>query len=523
MRPIALLPLLAAVACSPWERLPHGSSAWHELPLWSPDAVALSDGLYVQLPAARALARLTPDGQWEALDLNGSVPARMIAAPDGETLLVFGAYPACDSDDPAIETVEDCEDEGEELITVTELSILREGAVVAQLPVEAHFNALTFTSDGARAVAYLDDTQGVDFDIAGVGNPTKVLFIDLATGESTPVPVGFAADRILFNDDDSRAVVLSRSQVVVVDLTSPDYDIAARFPLSLDVDDRVTPDDVALTPDGRYALITIAGAPELYVLDLEQESINIVTLASPPTDAVVDANADRTLMVFGDDNRVDILEHAYFEVQEVALDEPTTRIVQGDTFALLFNDSGRNDTHDLYRLDPLTTELVEYRLENPAASVALSPEQDYAVAITRPEGGFIDGLEGFYDANWGLEIVDLNGTRTIALVAEAEPVGLAFAEGDGPPTALVLVDGVDDLLRLDLSNGDAAPVELVDTPLGIGAFGDGGYYITHDAALGLVSFLDPTTDTLTPIGGFASIGLIAEHEVPLPVRDGTEG
>lgn len=512
------LALLALAACNPFENLPDDGYYSQPLAAWDPAGVALDDGLYVMLPASAGLARLEPSGDWERIELNGATPGRLVAAPDGETLLVFGSYPFCDTDEPRVETVQDCEDEGDDLVTVHELQLVRGGAVVGALELEAHFNALAFTSDGSTAVAYPDFSSGVNFEIEGLANPTQVQFIDLDSGTATAVPVGFSADRILFDEADTIAVVLSRSQVVVVELLSGDYNAVVTFPLSLDVDDHVRPEDVALTPDGRYALITIQGSGELYVLDLELESINIVDLATAPTDMVVDLDADRTALVYGNQSRVDILEHDYFDIETIDLEEPATNIVTSQGFALLYN-TASDAYHDVYRIDLLTGELVEYRSENPLNSLQLDLSENYAVGVARPEGGFADNLDGYYNANWGIQILDMGSDDGIALVAEAQPVGLAFSEPAGLSTALVLLDGVNKLLQVDLSTGTAEAVEMEDTPLGIGALGDDLFYITHDAALGLVSFLDPQTNEITPVSGFATAGLMPS-DTTLPRQSG---
>lgn len=512
----AILVLLAlGVGCNPWENLPSNNYTSEPVPLWDPAMLSLSDGLYALLPAAKAVARVTPGGA-TAIELEGSQPARMVASPDGAGLLVFGSYPACDTDEEGVETVEDCEEVEGELVTMVELNLVRDGALVAHIPTESFITGVAFSHAGALAVAYADFSAGIP-DLEGIGNPTEALFIDMNTGASTPVALGFVPERVLFDDSDSVAVMLSRSQVVVIDIASGSYEQIVSFPLSLDVDDRVQPTDVALTPDGRYALITIAGAGDLYALDLERESINIVSLPASPADMVVDPASDRTLLVYSGIARADILEHEYFETTEITLEEPSTSIALASSFALLYNSSPSGvDRHDVYRLDPQTEELVEYRLENPATSMHLSPDELYGVAITRPEGGFSSDLEGYYDANWGVEILDMGSDESIALVAAAEPVGLAFA--DGQATALALLSGQADLLRIDLTNGDASALELSDAPLGIGSTADGGFYITHDAALGLVSFLDPADDSLTAVGGFASIGLFPDEDTLLPTR-----
>lgn len=512
----AFLMLLAlGPACDPWDDLPSNSTTGESQAMWSPEVIPLADGLYAMLPAAKAVARIQPSGA-ERLDLEGSLPSRMVASTDGESLLVFGSYPSCDTEESGVETIEDCDKVEGEVVTNHEINLVRDGALVAHVPIDSFLTGVAFSHSGDLAVAYADFSAGIP-TLEGLGNPTEALFINMSDGAATPVALGFVPERVLFDDSDSVAVMLSRSRVVVLDIRSGSFDPLVSFPLSLDVDDRVQPTDVALTPDGRYALITIAGAGDLYVLDLERESINIVSLPAAPADMVVDTQNDRTLLVYSGVARADILEHEYFETTTVTLEEPTSQITMGSSFALLYYASTANTQfHDLYRLNPLNQELVEYRLENPASSVVLSPDELYAVAITHPEGGFTSDLEGYYDANWGVEILDMGSDDSIALVAAAQPVGLAFAEGQA--TALALLQGQADLLRIDLSSGDATAVELNDAPLGIGATADGGFYITHDAALGLVSFLDPADDSITAVGGFGAFGLFGEQETPLPVR-----
>lgn len=505
---------LALGGCEIWDRLPYnGSNTLDALP-WDPEVVSRTDGVYVRLPAGGALARVTPEG-WETVDLDGMSPTRLVAAPDGQTLLVFGSYPVCDDPDPKILTAQDCEDAEGELSEVYELALVRDGARVQAVEVPPYFNAVAFSTDGQTAVAYLDYDAGADIIVEGVADLTQVLFMDIPSGDTTAVPVGFAADRVLFNADDTRAVVLSRSQVVVVELETGEYSQVVAFPLSLDVDDQVQPEDIALTPDGTYALITVRGQEDLYVLDLEQESINIVSLAGVPADLLVDTPTDRSVVVYATRPQADLLEHQYFEIEEAPLDEAcTAALALGDGQALLYNTNA--GTHDVYRVDLLTGETIEYRLENPAMSLDLAPGGLYAVALTRPEATGSAGLEAWYDQAYGLEVLGLEGDGSLPLVAESMPVGLAFGGEETSPQAMVLLEGVADLLRVDLASGTATAVELVDAPLGLYTFGE-GFVVTHDAALGLLSFLDAQGELLATAGGFGAVGLM-DSETELPRR-----
>ena len=364
------------------------------------------------------------------------------------------------------------------------------------------------------AVIYLDEETADLSNLAqdSLLNPTEVVFVELASGVTTRVPVGFAADRILFTPDDERAVVLSRSKVVVVDLTTGTYDILVSFPLSLDVDDDVRPQDAALTPDGRYVLLTVEGSGELYALDLESESINIVSLDSAPADMAVSATSDLTVLVYRYDEQVDVLEHDYFDVESLGLEESANSILVDGSTAILYHTGTDRDRHDVIRLDLESSERIEYRMENPVSSLQIAPDGDHAVALLRTESSSGGGLEGVADSRYGVSILDLGSDKgaNIGLMSGSRPVGLAFQGGDDTSTALLLLEDQNDLLELDLDGGTYETVELSDQPMGIGSYSDGEFYITHDSALGLISFWDPDTETLETVGGFAMRSLLRE-------------
>ncbi len=513
--------LLLLSACNTWDDLPGDGYNDNDDALWDPAVTAASDGLYVRLPSAGQLVRVSVDGTVDTVDLDNARPKQVILAPDAATLMVFTDAYHCESDKPRIDTVEDCQDEGEEVRVESRLSLVSDALDTASTAIAAHYNAVTFSNDGQTAVVYLDE-ETVDLsslNVDGLLNPTEVVFVELASGVATRVPVGFAADRILFTPDDDRAVVLSRSKVVVVDLTTGNYEQLVSFPLSLDVDDDVRPQDASLTPDGRYALLTVEGSGEVYALDLESESINIVSLDAAPSAMTVSDEADRTVLVFGSRSQVDVLEHDYFDVETFSLEEPANRIAIRDSSALLYNVSG-SDRHDVIRMDLETSERIEYRMENPVSSLEIAPDGFTAVAIMRTETSSGSGLDSLADQNYGVSILDLGSDRgaNIALMSETEPVGLAFQGGETTETALLLLEGKDDLLQLDLDSGGYLEVPLPDSPLGIGAFGDTNFFITHDSALGLISFWNPTTETLGTVSGFALAGLL-ETETLLAVSD----
>ena len=224
----------------------------------------------------------------------------------------------------------------------------------------------------------------------------------------------------------------------------------------------------------------------------------------------VSEDADRTVLVYGSRKTVDLIDHTYFDVTPIDLEEGMDRIALAPGFAVLY---GTADQHDLYRLDLENDDLVEYRLQNPAVSVHLAPTSEFAIALTRAEGGGGGGVDQLYDENPGMEIVDLRSDETTPFLLEGQGLGVAFAGDELNLSALVLQESVDYLFRLDLYTRQSEEIELSAPPVAIGTMPDGQFYITHDQALGLVSFLDPDSGKIEEVAGFATLGMMDPIEL----------
>jgi hypothetical protein len=209
------------------------------------------------------------------------------------------------------------------------------------------------------------------------------------------------------------------------------------------------------------------------------------------------------------------MDHEYFDLESVDLDEPCTALVSaGGGMLLAYNDSAA--THDVYRLDALEGEVEEYRVPNPVTAIEVVPGGAYAVALQRDEWtGTGSAIDQYYDEHWGMTVLELAGGDQVDLVLGSEPVGLAFAEGDsGSPYALLLLSGLDVLVKVDLWSATDEEIELPAPATGIGSTADGRFWITHDRALGLVTLLDPETDEMTELSGFADRGLFPDDTLP---------
>jgi hypothetical protein len=490
---LTLLPLLALVGCNPWNHMPDDAELGFDRDLWSADdAVALADGLYVRLPEAGGLARILADGTSEPIDVGEAEVREIVATPDPSRLVAFLRETRCEDED--VEAIEDCAEDETEIEDV--LVVVADGAVATEISLDTAYNRLTFADDGRWALATLDLDEA-DLSQSGVISLNTVSVIDLDTAAAATVSVGFDAESVFWTTDASgaatRALVLSRNEIAVIDLLAPEPTTDTTFTLSLDSDFVVTPEYLSITNDGDSALIAIAGSSDLFEIDLVNPSINLVELDAVPYALLPLPEIDATLATFAGAAEIAIIDDATRAVETILLDDPAPNLVDAGDFQLLWNREGKH----VYRFHPVTRELVEYRLQSGVLSLDVAPDGSAAVALTSAVGiGFP-----------GMEILDLDDDEAVPYRLEGAGVGLAFTVDDGGTTELLLLqDDIDYLLRLDLQGGQMEEIELPAPPIAIGALPEGGpFWITHDAVLGMVSFLDG--ESLVSAAGFGLYGL----------------
>lgn len=494
--------LLCSVAGCGWNTLPYQGSVYIDQPLWNAAGVVVAENdLYVPLPYSGGLALVQSDGTSRRVDIGEGRLNRLQASPTGSSIIAIVDRYSCDVDDPreqrTIKDIRDCP--YDELQTVSSVELIRDGDVTQTIDVSGSYNNITFSDDDRFAIAFLDSSDP-DFSAQGVVDLTSVMVLDLQNNTATAARVGFSANRVLFTYDAdgqaNRAVVLSQNTVAVVDLFSSPPAVDVTFPLTLDPDSSVTPVGVELTPDGQYALISVAGKSDLYALDLINHSVNMIELSGTPAAMVVNEATDQTLLVFSNAATAEVLTHDYFDVNAYDLDESMNQIIQGDDFALLYSD--QTNRNDLYHLDLATEKLIEYRLQQSAVSVHLAPTQDYAIALTRSAG---------------MEVIDLANERQQQFALEGVGVGISFSATDTSLHALLLQQETEYLYKYELYSGQAEEIELSAPPKAIGTLADGTFFITHVSGNGLITFLNPDSGTTLEAAGFATIGLLDTVEL----------
>ena len=105
----------------------------------------------------------------------------------------------------------------------------------------------------------------------------------------------------------------------------------------------------------------------------------------------------------------------------------------------------------------------------------------------------------------------------VNLVAESRPIGVELVEDENNSYALVLMEGVEFVLKMNLADPlGASKIDLPAPPVAIGSMqtAEGHFVISHDVDFGMISTLDPQTETLTTISGFGAVNILSENKLP---------
>jgi hypothetical protein len=151
------------------------------------------------------------------------------------------------------------------------------------VPVVRGANSIGVTPDGAHAVAWFDsEAPGAT---PGSGSFQDVTVIALADGndQTVDMTVGFRPRAVMFSADSTKAYVVTEDGVSILDFADVDAggsNIAPLVTLGPDVDQQAA--DVAVTPDGRYALAREPGASDLRLVDLRDGRVRSLDVATIP-------------------------------------------------------------------------------------------------------------------------------------------------------------------------------------------------------------------------------------------------
>ncbi|MBK8257291.1 MAG: hypothetical protein IPK82_32030 [Polyangiaceae bacterium] len=153
-----------------------------------------------------------------------------------------------------------------------------------QFDVPSGGNAWAISADGHFAIAWTNSKLIKEADpIDGFQNLTV---IDLTASEnpSHVLTVGYRPVTIGFDAESKKAFAVSQDGITVIGLDQPAPSVIKNIKLGGGPSTEAVGQDVAITPDGAYALVRSEGSPNIGVFSLETAEKAEVTLSAPVTD-----------------------------------------------------------------------------------------------------------------------------------------------------------------------------------------------------------------------------------------------
>ena len=176
------------------------------------------------------------------------------------------------------------------------------------LPVPSGGNAWAVSSDGRWAIAWTD-ARGVPSASAADGYQ-DITVLDLTEGAlaSTPLTVGYRPVALAFDAAGSRAFAVTGDGITVIELAAKGAPLVSKnVKLSEDALDDAAARDVAITPDGAYAVVRRDGKATISVFALADGARTDVLLPAPATDMDLSTDGTVAVVVLRDTSQVALL------------------------------------------------------------------------------------------------------------------------------------------------------------------------------------------------------------------------
>lgn len=181
------------------------------------------------------------------------------------------------------------------------------GLSATSIPVPAAGNAWAVSADGHWAIAWTDARRVDKPD--PVEGYQDIAVLDLTKGAETSVDltVGYRPVAVGFDAAGARAFAVTQDGISVVSLTGGPAAVVKNIKLSDQPADPAQTSDVAITPDGSYALVRRDGQASIGIFSLADGSRTDVTLPAAPTDLDLSADGSLAVAVVRDTSQVALL------------------------------------------------------------------------------------------------------------------------------------------------------------------------------------------------------------------------
>lgn len=468
-----------------------------------PQTLVKGDAVY-QLSSTGYVVKVVPGPQGDTAytDLEGSVVS-VIGVGDGLTALL---------DVPGqSKLLSLIHGRDGDAMAVLDLSKACTGETPVDLGCVKHLKAppvhdqLVVSPDGRFALSYISSWAAASSDSVVV-NLGEVALYDLEAEEVRTAQPGTGIRQVIFSSLSGApmALILTQDQVVKLDLES-----GAMTPreLTLTTATNLTPQAAVLTDDEAFALVTLTGTADLFTFDLSQPTlpINILALSGNPLGMVKLDASDKTVILSGSGNKVDVVNGTASSVETYSLPYPATAMVPFPNFArvALFDASGSYPY--LHVLDLETRKVQTWLLDDTLSQVQVSPDGGSLVlfygSLNNPESAIaLFNMAGGAREPSPIQLISPAGATLFqdAIGSDQDQVFLTLSGYNGSYVA-----------RFNLATLSAETVEVPPQPQSLYTLSDGRVVAVHASNLGMLSVFpadDPGLIQFIP--NFAPVGVL---------------
>jgi DNA-binding beta-propeller fold protein YncE len=174
-------------------------------------------------------------------------------------------------------------------------------------PVPSSGNGWAVSNDGHFAIAWTDSQLLQNPDPVDGYQDVTVLDLAKNDGTSWPLTVGYRPSALAFDQKGTRAFAVTQDGITVIALDGVKPAVVKNIKLGDGLASDPQHQDVAITPDGSYALLRTEGSPTLGVYSLTTGARVDVTLSGPATDLDMSADGKVAVAVVRDQGEVALL------------------------------------------------------------------------------------------------------------------------------------------------------------------------------------------------------------------------
>ena len=212
---------------------------------------------------------------------------------------------------------------------------------------------------------------------------------------------------------------------------------------------------------------------------------------------LLDADGDRTFVVYRNVSVIEAIDHVRFETTSWAVPLGLDHL---DLTATAVIATRQDKGSVVHRIDRATDRLDTWALNYPSGELRIAPDGQWAIT-TPPQSARFELITLEPDGSGRLD------TDPRPFGVEGEISDVQFAERDGGTSALMFSGGSNQLLQLDWPALTGSSIEIAYNPVSIGEAPGIGWFITHNDPQGRITLLDLAGEA-TVVEGFATYAML---------------